>query len=211
MAVWLNTFFGNFDYAILEFFHNLMMSYGFILEPVCKVLAVLGDIPFLLIFWLGFVLFFVKKDKKCGMMMCGSIVIGAILVTFILKVLIYRARPYLSEVAIYKQWWDALNLKPDWDTSFPSGHSCAAMAGCLAYFVWSDKKFPKILVFLYPLIMGISRVCLVVHYPSDVLAGFIVGIISVLLCLPFVKLFYYLFNRYPKFPLSRFVLTGKWK
>ncbi|MBR2577413.1 MAG: phosphatase PAP2 family protein [Erysipelotrichaceae bacterium] len=211
MAAWLNTFFGDFDYAILEFFHKLMVNYGTVLEPVCKVLDIIGDIPFLLIGWLGFILFLVKKDKKTGMMMCGSIIIGAILVTFVLKMIIYRARPYLSEVAVYKQWWDVLGLKADWDTSFPSGHSCAAMAGCLAYFACSDRRFPKALVFLYPLIMGVSRICLVVHYPSDVLAGYLVGVISTLICVPFVIMFYKLFSKYPDFPLSRFVLTGKWK
>ena len=211
MAVWLNTFFADFDNTILKFFHELMVKYGTVLEPFFKVFSEIGDIPFLLLGWLGLLLFFVKKDKKCGMMMCGSIIIGAILVTVVLKNVVYRARPYLSEVAVYKEWWDALNLKADWDTSFPSGHSCSAMAGVLAYFVWSDKKWPKILVFIYPIIMGISRIALVVHYPSDVLAGFITGIISVLICIPFVKLFYSLFEKYPNFPLSRFCLTGKWK
>lgn len=211
MAEWLNLFFEEFDYKILEFFHNLMAQYGSVLEPICKVFDVIGDIPFLLIGWLGFVLFFVLKDKKCGMMMCGSVIIGAILVTIVLKTLVYRPRPYLSDVEVYKQWWEVLKLKADWDTSFPSGHSCAAMAGCLGYFIWSNKKGPRFLVFLYPLIMGISRVCLVVHYPSDVLFGWIVGIISALLCILFVKWFYSIFNKYPDVPLCHYFLTGEWK
>lgn len=211
MADWLNMFFYEFDFKILEFFHNLMAQYGNILEPICKVLDVIGDLPFLLLGWLGFILFFVLKDKKCGMMMCGSIIIGAILVTVVLKTLVYRPRPYLSDVESYKQWWEALNLKADWDTSFPSGHACAAMAGSLGYFLWSNKKGPKFLVFLYPLIMGISRICLVVHYPSDVIAGLIVGTISAFLCLLVVKLFYKLFEKYPDFFFSRYCLTGRLK
>ena len=211
MADWLNLTFAQFDHSILAFFHELMVQYGKILNPLCKILAEIGDVPFLLLFWLGFALFFVKKDKRCGMLMCGSIIIGGILVTLVLKNIVYRPRPYLSDVTVYKEWWQYVGGKVDWDTSFPSGHSCAALAGVLSWFLWSDRKGLKFLAFLYPLVMGISRVCLVVHYPSDVIAGYVIGVIAVLVCLPIVDLFYKLFEKYPDLFLSRFVLTGSFK
>lgn len=212
MANWLNTFFATFDFTILEFFHNIMEKYGNVLTPICKVLDAFGEIPFLLVFWVPVILFFIVKDKKCSMMMVGSVIIGVILTNLILKNLIYRARPYMSDIEVYKTWWQMVGGTTNWDTSFPSGHSCASMACALGYFIWANKKrWTNYLIFLYPIIMGMSRLCLVVHYPSDVIAGYIVGIISAFLCIPCVKLFFIIFNKYPDFPLSRFCLTGKWK
>ena len=210
MVLWLNTTFSNFDHILLSFFHELALKYENILTPLSKFLALTGDLPLLVIGWTGFVLFFVKKDKRCGMQMCGAIIIGAILTTIILKNLVYRPRPYI-ESDLYRSWWGMHDLKEDWDTSFPSGHACAAMAGVTAYFIWSKNKKVSWLWFLYPIIIGASRIYLCVHYPSDVFAGLLVGIIAAFLSLCFVKLFYYLMNKYPDFFFSKYCLTGKIK
>ncbi len=211
MANWLNTFFANFDYAIIEFFHNIVASAPKIFVPICQILDSIGDMPLLLLGWLGLLFFFIKKDKKCGMMMIGSIMIGAIITSLVIKKIVYRPRPYMSDIEMYKTWWQLAGAELESETSFPSGHTTAAMAGILGYFLWSDKKWPKCLVFLYPLIMGISRICLVVHYPSDILGGLIVGTLSSYLCLLIVNLLYKLFNKYPDFVLFRYFLTGSFK
>lgn len=199
-----------FDANLLEFFHELYLTGGNIFTPIAKFLAVIGDLPLLLIGWTGFVLFFVLKDKRCGIWMCGSVIIGAILVTIILKNIIYRARPYMDSET-YRSWWQAFNLIENWDTSFPSGHACAAMAGSFAFFMWSRKKYISWLVFLYPAIMGASRIYLVVHYPTDVVAGCIIGILAAIICIPFVKLFYWFFNKYPDLAFCKYCLTGETK
>lgn len=210
MTNWLNATFSGFDSSILEFFHNIALSYGSVLTPIAKVLDVTCDLPFLLIGWLGFVLFFVKKDKKCGMLMCGSIIIGAIITTLILKNIIYRPRPYMNS-DLYKSWWEMFKIKLDSDTSFPSGHACAAMAGVTGYFINSKNKKVSWLVFIYPLIEAASRVYLCVHYPSDVVVGLIVGLISALIAKGFVILFYKLFEKYPDFFFSKYCLKGTLK
>lgn len=196
-----------FDANLLEFFHELYLTSGNIFTPIAKFLAVIGDLPLLIIGWTGFVLFFVLKDKKCGIWMCGTVIIGAIIVTLIIKNIIYRDRPYMDS-QMYKTWWQVFNLKVDWDTSFPSGHTCAAMGGCFAFFMWSRKKYISWLVFLFPLAMGASRIYLCVHYPTDVVAGYIIGILSTFICIPFVKLFYWFFRKYPDLAFSRYCLTG---
>lgn len=207
MAEWLDSLCGTYDFTILNYFHNLQLSSGKILTPIAKALSITCDLPLLLIGWLGFILFFVLKDKKCGMLMCGSVIIGAILVTIILKNVVYRPRPYINSET-YKTWWSVFNLKEDWDTSFPSGHACAAMAGVTAFFIWSKKKYVAWLAYIYPFLVGASRLYLCVHYPSDVLAGYIVGVISALLCIPCVKIIYTLINKYPDNFFSRYCLTG---
>ena len=65
--------------------------------------------------------------------------------------------------------------------SFPSGHSAAAMSVAFVYAL----AFPSLSVVLIPLAMliGMSRVCLGVHYPGDVLTG---QVIAVLTAIPIV-------------------------
>ena len=210
MIDWLNLTFSGFDRTLLEFFHNLALNYGNILTPISKVIAVTTDLPLLLIGWLGFVLFFVKKDKRCGMSMCGACIIGAIFTTIIIKNLVYRTRPYLAS-DLYRSWWEMFKMRLEPDTSFPSGHTCAAMAGVTAYFIWSKNKKVSWLVFLYPLIVGASRIYLCVHYPSDVLAGLVVGCVSAPISNIFVNLFYMIFNKYPDFFFCKYCLTEESK
>lgn len=60
--------------------------------------------------------------------------------------------------------------------SFPSGHSCAAMAVALGF----AHAFPLLSIPLLALacVVGFSRVALGVHYPGDVLAGQVIALIT---------------------------------
>lgn len=210
MVAWLDSTFAVFDKELLSFFHILAEKYGTILTPIAKFLSVTGDLPLLFIGWLGFALFFIVKDKKLGMWMCGSVIIGAILTTIILKNLVPRPRPYITNET-YKAWWQMFKMKVDWDTSFPSGHACASMAGVTAFFLWSKKKHIAWLAYLYPLILGSCRLYLCVHYPSDVLFGYLVGVVACIVCIPFVKLFYLFFEKFPNNFFSRYCTYGTLK
>lgn len=98
-------------------------------------------------------------------------------VTAAAKALVNRPRPATMLVAAPS-------------TSFPSGHALEAMAALLAvlcfFFPMMNRLIRRIAVAVVAaalLTVGISRVALNVHYPSDVLAGWSLGYLYFLLCL----------------------------
>ena len=94
---------------------------------------------------------------------------GAVLLNVLLKLAFQRARPQVVP-------W----LWQEGDTSFPSGHSsmAAALAVTLAALLWRTRLRPWAvgLGALYAVLMGVARVYLGVHYPTDVLAGWALGV-----------------------------------
>lgn len=59
--------------------------------------------------------------------------------------------------------------------SFPSGHACIAFAAALVLSKYNKQK--KWLFYLLAFLISFSRIYLGKHYPSDVLAGAILGLI----------------------------------
>lgn len=98
---------------------------------------------------------------------------GAILLaegsTFILKQVTHRERPYLA-------YPDLINGKIQaTDYSFPSGHTSSAFATATALSLTCPKWYVIAPSFAYAGAVGYSRMYLGAHYPSDVLAGAVIG------------------------------------
>jgi membrane-associated phospholipid phosphatase len=97
-------------------------------------------------------------------------VIGAFLLNFAAKQFFGRTRPDL---------W--VSLLPEKSFSFPSGHSMlsAALAYALVVLLWQTRLRLLALLSAPPAVflVGLSRLYLGVHYPSDVLAGWCAGLI----------------------------------
>lgn len=96
------------------------------------------------------------------------------LLTNILKRLVGRARPaeYLEAGAFHFQV-----LFNDWSfQSFPSGHSATAIATAFVIGFMAPRFFR--LVLLIAVMTGLSRIVIGMHYPTDVVAGFVIGMLG---------------------------------
>lgn len=160
-----------FDSAIIVFFNSIESS-G--LDVFMVALTELGSVWFVTAFSIAVigVLWFKERDKL-GVLFFLIAVGGGALLTLLLKNLYARERPSINPEI------DAIGF------SFPSGHSMGSVIfyGFVIYLLLrsgKSKLFKGIAIsFLGVLIalIGISRIYLSAHYPSDVLAGFTAGAI----------------------------------
>jgi len=159
------------DFSILNFIQEYIAS------PLCDTLfeAVthLGDGGY---FWIGIALvsLIFKKTRKMGICILLGLIIGSLICNVTLKPLVARPRPYT-----YPDAWltvnDLLIAKPG-DHSFPSGHTTSCFAAAMAILL-HNKKW-GIPAFVVAVLVAFSRLYLYVHFPSDVLAGVVIGLVS---------------------------------
>jgi len=158
---------------------NISSIYSDNLTMLMKTISTIGAmkeslaLSFVFVLWLVYKKRWIDEAKVYTFSLLFSIASFAII-----KQLIGRVRPHSILV-------DAHNY------SFPSGHSTMAMAIALGvYFVFVDKikhKFLWLFIAIgWALLVGFSRIYLNVHWVSDVLAGFSLGIVCALLASLFV-------------------------
>ena len=139
-----------------------------------------GDsIGYICVFGVSTLLFYLIFKSWRYVIQLALISLLAISSNLILKQVINRARPISEHLVTVET------------LSYPSGHAMSAMAfyGFLIYLFYNFKlnKIIKIgvIILLVVLILsiGISRIYLGVHFPSDIAGGFIAGFIWVILCI----------------------------
>lgn len=173
-ATWLNTTFARFDHALLQAAHQMRQCLpGGAADGAAKLLDWFGTGGLGLIL-LGVLLLCFRRTRRTGAAVLLALALGALVTNVILKPLVARPRPYEAS-ELFRQWWLAAGGELESDRSFPSGHTTAAMAAMTALFWMGDKRYSWT-AFLFALAMGLSRLCLAVHYPTDVLAGLLVGL-----------------------------------
>jgi len=118
---------------------------------------------------LALLLLFFKKTRKTGIMLAVALILGLLTANLTLKPLIQRIRPYdLNEAA-------RLIVAPLSDFSFPSGHAVSCIE-CATVLLARHRRC-GILAMIYALTVCFSRLYLYVHYPTDVLAGILLGLL----------------------------------
>ncbi len=174
-STFLGTAFAGFDRAILSFFHSLYELAGGMLTPFFKAVTMLGDKAVAMILLGGALLLF-KKTRKAGFAVLLSLIIGGLAVNLMLKPLVDRTRPYQA-VEDFRIWWEAVGGLVVGDRSFPSGHTNIVACGMTAFALSMGKRWilPSAAVVL---LVGASRLYLMVHYPTDILGGLICGALA---------------------------------
>ncbi len=175
-AMWLNTSFAGFDQAVTAAVHQLYDAAGWFFSPFLELISLMGKGGIFLIL-LSLCLMFVKKTRRFGTAMLLGITIGALFTNLFIKVVIARPRPYADETGFFYPLWQLMGAHTESDKSFPSGHTTAAFASMVPVFLLGKKRVSW-LALIFAFLMGLSRIYLVVHYPSDVLGGLIVGSIA---------------------------------
>lgn len=140
------------------------------MEGFWKGITMLGDSGW---FWiaLSLLLMVPRQTRWIGITSLAAIVIGALITNVTLKNLVARTRPYEIVEGL------VLLIEKQRDYSFPSGHTCASFAAAGVYWRMLPKKFGIPLVILAAMI-AFSRLYVGVHYPTDVLAGLLIGLFA---------------------------------
>lgn len=147
------------------------------LNKVVKFITALGDTAIIWIALAVFMLFF-KNTRRASIVMLISLAIGYIINDFVLKNIFERVRPF-DENNEFKVFLENIGMELPSGFSFPSGHTFSSF-NCAVVLMCFNKKFGY---FTLPLasIIAMSRIYLCVHYPTDVLVGAILGIVTALI------------------------------
>lgn len=206
IATWLNTAFAGFDYSILEFYHLLAEHAGFLLTPLLKLISLVGE-KGIFCFAIGFLLMLFPKTRKAGVCTIMAVCVGALITNVTLKELVARPRPYATN-ELFDAWRVFVGQHTVSKHSFPSGHTTSAAAGMMGLALCIRKWKVVIPAALYALIMGASRNYLMVHYPTDVVAGLLVGAIAGAIAFGLTYLAFRIAEAHADKKLFRFILTA---
>lgn len=118
----------------------------------------------------GVVLALIPKTRKCGISVLVAYFLSMLIGDKILKDLIARPRPCAVDETV------ALIVKKPGSFSCPSVHTYLAFASATSIFYYFRKA--GIATFVFAALVGFSRLYFFVHYPTDVLFGAVLGVIT---------------------------------
>lgn len=155
----------SFDVSILNFVHTFTSPINDVIFQSATNIAGATVIAFITVL---LVIFFLYKNQRVNATILVAGMGGAVAANVILKLLFHRDRPSLWHPSVIETGF-----------SFPSGHSMLSMALvlCIVLILWKTRyKWVAIISgALIVVVVGLSRLYLGVHYPSDVLAGWCVS------------------------------------
>lgn len=155
----------SFELSILDAIQNLS-SPG--MDKFMVTISSLGNAS---IIWIYLIVVFLstREYKMMAKIMIVAFLANLLIVNLGLKNIFGRTRPYE-----FLPGFDLL-IPSLSDGSFPSGHSSYAASFATIILVIGKSKLIKIFTSLLAILMAFSRLYLYVHFPTDVIAGLIIG------------------------------------
>lgn len=159
----------NFDESTLDFIEKFRTP---ILTKIFQAITFFGSAPVIIVISFMVIALLLRNQKRIAALWFTYFTIVDALITFIIKNLTQRNRPDPLERLIQQN-----------DFSLPSGHSSSSifLYGAILVLILphiSSKSTRIMLIAItacWILLIGFSRMYLGVHYPTDVMAGYLLG------------------------------------
>ena len=145
--------------------------------------------------WILFILILLcfKSTRKLGGVLALSFAINTV-AGFVIKNLIVRQRSF-EEDSVFISFLNSISYPLPDSYSFPSGHTSTAFV--IFFTIYQCDKKLSLPTFLLALIISFSRLFLCVHYPTDIIAGILLGgVVSILSV--------YTYNKFVSFYLKHY-------
>ena len=173
-----NVFYFNWEVALMEWFQSILPSSS-VLASILNFFSMFGE-QLVMVAVLGFLYW--CWDKDFGEYV-GLNVVTVSLWNPMVKSIFLRRRPYFDNPGIQclrpvDSGADIYDIEAQ-GFSFPSGHSASAVTVYGSLASYSKKRFFLIIAIVLPFLVGLSRVYVGVHYPTDVLCGWLLGLLVI--------------------------------
>jgi len=172
-----NVFYFNWEVDLIEWVQNSMGKAG---EIAARVMSFIGGETISLLLLIALLFCFRKETgKRCS---CAVLIAG---VWFpMVKNIVLRVRPYMAHegrircLQVVERDADPMDIVQQ-GYSFPSGHGATAVSLFGSTAMEIRKRWMWFIAVILPLLIGLSRIAVGVHYPTDVLAGWVIGLAAI--------------------------------
>ncbi len=138
------------------------------LDVVMAIFSYIGELGAIWVL-IGVVMLFFRKLRPIAIMMFASMLLALLIGEVGIKNIVCRPRPFWFNTDI------TLNIHAPAGYSFPSSHTSTSFAAALALTFGLKKPWVGISAYALAALIAFSRLYNYVHFPSDVLAGALVG------------------------------------
>ncbi|MGY5144537.1 MAG: phosphatase PAP2 family protein [Candidatus Nitrosopumilus sp. bin_32a] len=167
-----------FDHNVILFFSENVGNPS--LDLIMQSMTESGEALWMLGF--AILILIIPRTRRVGVTLMILIVISTLLTGYV-KCGVDRDRPdfeYESvsfPVPVSKDTF-ALFCEGGYDASYPSGHAARSMIFAIILGYALSERFPRgaYLMFLYPILISLSRLYVLEHYPMDVIGGAVIGV-----------------------------------